>query len=40
MDVNQLLAVVPVSDIEAAARWCERLLGGPPTNHPMPSLVE
>jgi hypothetical protein len=40
MDVNQLLAVVPVSDIEAPARWYERLLGGPPTNHPMPSLVE
>jgi glyoxylase I family protein len=40
MDVNHLLAVVPVSDIDAAARWYERFLGGPPTNHPMPSLVE
>jgi glyoxylase I family protein len=40
MRVNHLLAVVPVSDIEAAARWYERFLGGAPTNQPMPSLVE
>jgi glyoxylase I family protein len=40
MHVNHLLAVVPVSDIEDAKRWYERLLGSSPTNHPMPSLYE
>jgi glyoxylase I family protein len=38
--INHLLAVVPVCDIGAAAQWYERLFGGPPTNNPMPSLVE
>lgn len=37
---QHLLAVIPVSDIQTAARWYERLLGAPPTNNPMPSLVE
>ncbi len=40
MQVNHVLAVVPVSDIDTAVRWYERFFGGPPTNHPMPSLVE
>lgn len=40
MLVEHLLAVVPVSDIERAAAWYERLFGNPPTNRPMPSLVE
>jgi glyoxylase I family protein len=40
MHVSHLLGVVLVSDIEDAKRWYERLLASPPTNHPMPSLVE
>lgn len=40
MRVRHVLAVVPVSDIEVAAQWYERLLGSPPTNRPMPTLVE
>lgn len=40
MLVEHLLAVVPVSDIQRAAGWYERLFGYPPTNRPMPSLVE
>ncbi len=40
MRVNHLLAVIPVSDIGAAAGWYELFLGEPPTNRPMPSLVE
>src|SRR6186713_1488176 len=38
--VQHTLAVVAVSDMDQAAEWYERLLGCPPTNRPMPSLVE
>jgi len=40
MAIAQLLAVVPVSDIEAARTWYTRLFGRPPDNHPMTTLVE
>lgn len=40
MPINHVLAVVPVSDIEAAQRWYEALMGRPEDNHPMDSLVE
>lgn len=40
MQTRHLLAVIPVSDIAAAAQWYERLMGTPPTNNPMPSLFE
>ena len=40
MAIAQLLAVVPVSDIEAARKWYTRLFGRPPDNHPMTTLVE
>jgi len=40
MTIEQVLAVVPVSDLEAAAAWYEALFGRPADNRPMPSLVE
>ena len=40
MPIDQILAVVPVSDIATARSWYERLFGGSPTNAPMDSLVE
>lgn len=40
MQVEHVLAAVPVSDVDAAARWYEQLLGAPPTNRPMPNVVE
>lgn len=40
MSVQQVFAVVAVSDVEEAADWYERLTGRPPTNRPMPTLVE
>ncbi len=38
--VEHTLAVVAVSDLDAARKWYERLIGASPTNVPMPSLVE
>jgi catechol 2,3-dioxygenase-like lactoylglutathione lyase family enzyme len=40
MTIEHVLAVVPVADIEIARRWYERLLGRPPDNHPMSTLME
>lgn len=40
MPIDHLLAVVPVSDIQAAQRWYEALVGRREDNHPMESLVE
>ncbi|WP_308203678.1 VOC family protein [Mycobacterium kubicae] len=40
VQVQHLLAVIPVSDIHAAAQWYERFVGAAPTNNPMPSLFE
>ena len=40
MPIDHVLAVVPVSDIPAAQRWYEALVGRPADNHPMDTLVE
>lgn len=40
MSVDHVLAVVPVSDVEASGRWYTELFGRPPDNNPMPTLVE
>jgi glyoxylase I family protein len=40
MAIEQVLAVVPVSDLERAAAWYEALFGRPADNRPMPSLAE
>ena len=40
MSIDQLLAVVPVSDMSTATPWYELLLGLPPDNHPMETLDE
>jgi glyoxylase I family protein len=40
MTVQHVLAVLPVSDIESAASWYQKLLGRPADNNPMPVLVE
>jgi glyoxylase I family protein len=40
MSIDHVLAVVPVSHIQAAQRWYEALIGRPEDNHPMDSLVE
>lgn len=40
MTFRHLLAVLPVSEIDTAARWYEKLIGRPPDNNPMPVLVE
>lgn len=40
MPLEIVLAVVPVSDIETANAWYERLFDGPATNNPMEGLVE
>jgi len=40
MSIDQVLAVVPVSDIQKARRWYELLIGRPEDNHPMETLVE
>jgi glyoxylase I family protein len=37
---EHVLAVVPVSDLEVAAAWYEKLFGRPADNNPMPVLVE
>jgi glyoxylase I family protein len=40
MAIDHLLAVVPVSDIDAAGNWYESFIGRPADNNPMPTLVE
>ena len=40
MSIEHVLAVVPVSDIDAANAWYEKLFGRPADNNPMPVLVE
>jgi glyoxylase I family protein len=40
MSIEHVLAVVAVTDVDAATAFYQRVFGGPPTNHPMPSLVE
>lgn len=40
MLVEHVLAVVPVSDLDAARDWYTRLLGRGPDNTPMATLVE
>lgn len=40
MSIEHVLAVVPVSDLDVANAWYERLFGRPADNNPMPVLVE
>jgi len=40
MPIDHVLAVVPVADIDASAAWYATLLGRPPDNRPMETLVE
>jgi len=40
VSIEHVLAVVPVSDIDAANTWYEKLFGRPADNNPMPPLVE
>ena len=40
MSIEQVLAVVPASDLERADAWYETLFGRPADNRPMPTLVE
>jgi glyoxylase I family protein len=40
MDVEHVLAVVPVRDLAVATDWYTRLLGRAPDNNPMETLVE
>lgn len=40
MSIAHLLAVVPVTDVEAGSNWYATLFGRPEDNNPMPSLVE
>lgn len=40
VSLEHLLAVVPVSDLDVANAWYERLFGRPADNNPMPVLVE
>jgi predicted enzyme related to lactoylglutathione lyase len=40
MQIDHVLAVVPVADIGRADRFYETLFGRPADNRPMPSLVE
>ena len=40
VSIEHVLAVVPVSDIDAANTWYEKLFGRPADNNPMPVLVE
>jgi glyoxylase I family protein len=37
---EHVLAVVPVSDLDVARAWYEKLFGRPADNNPMPVLVE
>ena len=40
MSIEHVLAVVPVSDLQAGSRWYEALFGRPADNNPMPTLAE
>lgn len=40
MSFQHVLAVVPVSDLEVANAWYQKLFGRPADNNPMPVLVE
>lgn len=40
MPISHVLAVVPVTDIEASRRWYTALFDRSADNNPMPSLVE
>ena len=40
MQIEHVLAVVPVSDIAAAREWYVRLIGRDPDNNPMDFLIE
>lgn len=40
MAIDHILAVVPVTDIDTARSWYERLTGAEPDNRPMDSLAE
>ena len=40
MTIEHVLAVVPVSDIDTARNWYQRLFERAPDNNPMPTLVE
>lgn len=40
MAFSAVLAVVPVADIDSAARWYENLFGRPAERRPMDGLVE
>jgi glyoxylase I family protein len=40
MSIDQLLAVVPVSDMDRAHSWYELLMGRSEDNHPMVTLIE
>lgn len=40
MAFEHVLAVVPVSDVDAARRWYATLFGRDADNNPMPTLVE
>ncbi len=40
MPIEHVLAVVPVTDIDVAHAWYERLLGRPADNRPMQSLAD
>lgn len=40
MKIEHVLAVAPVTDLEAATDWYTRLFGRAPDNNPMETLVE
>jgi glyoxylase I family protein len=40
MTFQHVLAVVPVTDLDVARQWYEKLFGRPCDNNPMPVLVE
>jgi catechol 2,3-dioxygenase-like lactoylglutathione lyase family enzyme len=40
MSFQHVLAVVPVTDIDASNTWYQKLFGRPADNNPMPMLVE
>lgn len=40
MTIEHVLAVIPVSDMDRARDWYERLLGREPDNRPMDGLLE
>jgi catechol 2,3-dioxygenase-like lactoylglutathione lyase family enzyme len=40
MSIDHVLAVVPVTDLEASREWYSSLFGRAPDNNPMPSLSE